>query len=55
MFIGLLISIVNASNHVKCVLLSNQKCITQPTLIILPPNEYTQEFHHYPFTVKSKR
>ena len=55
MFIGLLISIVNASNHIKCVLLSNQKCITQPTLIILPPNEYTQEFHYYPFTVKSKR
>ena len=26
-------SIVNASNHSKCVSLSNQKCVTQPTLI----------------------
>ena len=37
---GLLISIVNASNHTKWVLLSNQKCMTQPTLINLYPNEY---------------
>ena len=27
MFMGLLIRLVNASNHTKCVLLSNQKCI----------------------------
>ena len=33
MFMGILISIVNASNHTKCVLLSNQNCMTQPTLI----------------------
>ena len=26
-FIGLLTGIVNASNHTKCVLLSNQKCM----------------------------
>ena len=26
-FMGLLISMVNASNHVKCVSLSNQKCM----------------------------
>ena len=32
-FIVSLTSIVNVSNHTKCVLLSNQKCITQPTLI----------------------
>ena len=32
-FMGLLISIVNASNHTKCVSLSNQKCMIQPTLI----------------------
>ena len=37
---GLLISKVNASNHKKCVSLSNQKCMTQPTLINLHPNEY---------------
>ena len=33
MFIGLLISIVNASNQTECISLSNQKCMTQPTLI----------------------
>ena len=35
----LLISIVNASNHTMYVSLSNQKCMTQPTLINLHPNE----------------
>ena len=44
-FIVLLSSIVNASNHTKCVLPSNQKCEIQPTLINLHPNEYSQEFH----------
>ena len=39
MFLGLLISIVNASNHTKCDSLSNQKCMTQPTLINLHGNE----------------
>ena len=51
-FIGLFISIVNASNHTKCVSFSNQKCMTQPTLINLHPNEYSQEFHYHPFAVK---
>ena len=55
MFIVLLSSIVNASNHTKCVSLSNQKCIIQPTLINLHPNEYSQEFHYYPFSVKLDR
>ena len=32
-FTALIISIVNASNHSKCVLLSNEKCMAQPTLI----------------------
>ena len=32
-FVGLLSSIVNASNHTECVLLSNQKCMIQPNLI----------------------
>ena len=36
--IGLLISIVNASNQTNCVSLSNQKCMTQPSLINLHPN-----------------
>ena len=34
MFAILLASTVNASNHTKCVLLSNQKYIIQLTLII---------------------
>ena len=41
MFMELLISIVNGSNHTKCVLLSNQICMTQPTLINLHPNNYS--------------
>ena len=29
--------------------------MTQPTLINLHPNEYSQEFHYYPFAVKLDR
>ena len=36
-FILLLASIVNASNHRKCISLSNKKCEIQPTLINLHP------------------
>ena len=54
-FIVLLSNIVNGSNHTKCVHLSNQKCMIKPTLINLHPNEYSQEFHYYPFTVKLDR
>ena len=32
--------------------LSNQKCINQPTLINLHPNEYSQELHYCPFAIK---
>ena len=55
MFIGLLISLENASNHVKCISLSNQKYIIQPTLINLHPVEYSEELHYYPFAVKLGR
>ena len=55
MFIVLLSNIVNGSNHTKCVSLSNQKCMTEPTLINLHPNEYSQEFHYYLFAVKLDR
>ena len=51
-FTALLISIINASNHSKCVLLSNQKCMAQPTLVNLHPEEYSPEFHYHPFAVK---
>ena len=54
-FMGLIIRIVNASNHKKCVSISNQKYMTQPTLINLHPNEYSNEFHYYPFAVKLDR
>ena len=46
MFIILLSSIVNASNHKKCNLLDNQKCMIQSTL------PYSQELNLYTFEVK---
>ena len=52
LFIELLTGIVSASNYTKWVLSSNQKCMIQPTLINLHPNEYTQEFHYCAFAVK---
>ena len=55
MFIALLSYIVNGFNHTKCVLLSNQKCMIQPTLISLHLNEYSHDFHYYPFSVKLDR
>ena len=42
MFIVLLTSIVNVFNHTKCVSLCSKKCMTQPTLINLYFNEYSQ-------------
>ena len=55
MFIELLTSLVKASNHTKCASLSNQKCTTQPTIINLHSNEYTQGLHYYPFAVSLDR
>ena len=54
-FIGLLTGIVRASNHAKWVSLSNQKFMTQHSLINLHPNECSQEFHYYSFAVKIDR
>ena len=42
-FIGLLTSIVNASNHMKCVSLNDQ-CMTQLTVIDLHLSEYSHKF-----------
>ena len=53
--IGLLTDILSASNHTKCVLLSKQKLMAQPTLINLHPNEYSQKFYSYPLAVKLDR
>ena len=38
-FIGLLAGLVNGSNHTKCVLSSNQKFMTETTLINLHHND----------------
>ena len=55
MFLGSLISIVNASNYKKCVLLSNQKCASfnLPLLIYILIN--TIKNYLYPFAVKLDR
>ena len=47
--------VVNVSSYTKCASLSNQKCEIQPTLINLHLNEYSQELHYYPFSVKLDR
>ena len=52
MFIRLLTGLLNASNHTKCIPLSNQKCEIHHTFINLHPDQYRQEFHYYAFTVK---
>ena len=54
-FIGLLTGTVYASNHTKCLPLSNQKCVTQPTLINSHLSEYSLEFYYYSFAVKLDR
>ena len=51
-FIRLLTGLVNGFNHPKKVSLSNQKCMTQPTLINLYLAEYSQEFRCYPLLLK---
>ena len=35
--------------------LTNDKCMTQPTLINLYSNECSQELHYYPFAAKLDR
>ena len=54
-FIGLLTDMISASNHTECVFLSSQICMIQPTLINLHPNECSQEFQYYQFSVKLDR
>ena len=55
MLVILLTTIVSASDHTKNVSLSNQKCMTPPTLINLHHNEYSQVLHYYPFAVTLDR
>ena len=53
--IGLLTSLVNASNHTKCVFVTDQKYTLQPTSINVHPNEYTKGLRYYPFEVNLGR
>ena len=46
-----LASVVIASNHTRCVSLTNQKSMTQPTLVNLHSHEYPQGLWYYPFAV----
>ena len=55
LIIVVLFGIVNDSNHAKYIFLNNPKYGTRATLINLHPNEYSQEFHYYPFAVKIDR
>ena len=50
-FIELLTDLVNGYSRTKWELLSNQKCMIQPTVI----NLRSHEFHYYPFAVKYNR
>ena len=45
MFIRYLTGLINRSNHTKYVSLRNQKCMIEPSLINLYPNEYIQELN----------
>ena len=54
-FIVWLSNKVNGYNLTKCMLLSNQKCMIQPTLINLYCNKYSQESHYYLHAIKLDR
>ena len=45
--INLSMLLVDRYNHTRCKSLSDQTCMTQPTLIKTPPNEHSQETHYY--------
>ena len=48
-------SVVNAFSNTKYLSLSHQKCMTQPTIINLHPNAYTQGLRYYLFVVNLGR
>ena len=54
-FSGLLASVVNTSDHTKCVSLSNWKCEIKPTVVIYHSNEYNPELCYYSFAVNLDR
>ena len=48
-------NLLSSTNHAKCMSFTNQKCMAQPTINNLYPNEYTQGLHYYPFVVNLDR
>ena len=50
-FSGALASIISAHDHVKCVCLNNQQCMTQPAFVNLHAVEYIERLCYYPFAV----
>ena len=55
MFVVLLTCVFHASNHRKYISLNCQQCMTQPTLINLHLNQYSQGWCYYPFAVNLDR
>ena len=51
----LLTSIVSASNHIKCCRCTIKYVWLKLLLFNLHPNEYSPEFHYYPFAVNLDR
>ena len=54
-FLELITSVVNVYYHTKCIALSIQKFMNQPTLINLHPTGCSQESLYYPFPVELDR
>ena len=54
-FLELITSVVNVYYHAKCIALSIQKFMNQPTLINLHPTGCSQESLYYPFPVELDR
>ena len=55
MFIGLLASISNLSNHTNYISLNNRQCMIHSTLTNLHSNEYRPELPYYPWSVNVDR
>ena len=54
MFIAVLASIGNDSNHTKCIFINNQQSMNEPILNNLYPNEYIEGLRYYTFAVLVK-
>ena len=54
-FLGSLASIANTPDHIKCISLNNQQCMTQPTLINWHLHEYIKGLRYYSFAFNLDR